>query len=151
LVLAGPYWVRKFKSGFGSRLISADFLRIFYMFDGGRTRARTLDPLIKRNRVMYGGMEARAALPDVTAQGGEVAKTVKSGIETDMAFYREYLIDDRSLGDDRRRTLVERHLKHAGFVISEAAIARWQRYAARVSISAKCGDRRRPPVCGAPR
>ena len=41
-------------------------------FDGGRTRARTLDPLIKRNRVMRGGMEARRALADVTAQRGEV-------------------------------------------------------------------------------
>ena len=29
-------------------------------FDGGRTRARTLDPLIKRNRVIRGGMEVRA-------------------------------------------------------------------------------------------
>jgi hypothetical protein len=46
---------------------------------------------------MRGGMEARAALPEVTAQGGEVAKTLKSGIEKDTAFYRGYLIDDRSL------------------------------------------------------
>jgi hypothetical protein len=37
---------------------------------------------------MRGGMEAWAALPDVTAQGGEVAKTRKSGIERDTAFYR---------------------------------------------------------------
>jgi hypothetical protein len=39
---------------------------------------------------MRGHMEARAALPDVTAQGGEVAKTVKSGIEQDTEFYRGY-------------------------------------------------------------
>ena len=49
------------------------FTNIFYRFDGGRTRARTVDPLIKRNRVS-GGMEARAALPDVTTQGGEVER-----------------------------------------------------------------------------
>jgi hypothetical protein len=33
----------------------------------------------------------------MTAQGGEVAKTVKSGIEKDTAFHRGYLIDDRNL------------------------------------------------------
>jgi hypothetical protein len=31
-----------------------------------------LDRFIKRNRVIRGGMEARAALSDVAAQGGEV-------------------------------------------------------------------------------
>ena len=35
------------------------FISIFYRFDGGRTRARTVDPLIKRNRVTHGGVEAR--------------------------------------------------------------------------------------------
>jgi hypothetical protein len=74
----------------------------FKAFDGGRTRARTLDPLIKRNRVMLAAMEARAAQADVTAQGGRESVNRKA-----TAFYRGYLIDDRSwtslrVDDDRR-------------------------------------------------
>jgi hypothetical protein len=57
--------------------VRGSLLNHFRVFDGVRTRARTLDPLIKRNRVMRGGMEARAALADLTAQGGREARNRK--------------------------------------------------------------------------
>jgi hypothetical protein len=45
---------------------------------------------------MRGGTEARAALLDVAAQGGEVDRDRTSGIEKDTEFYRGDLIDDQS-------------------------------------------------------
>ena len=37
--------------------IQPSALNLLLFFDGGRTRARTLDPLIKRNRVIRGGID----------------------------------------------------------------------------------------------
>ena len=48
---AGPHWVREGQSCPSLKHNGAEFIFHFNYFDGGSTRARTLDPLIKRNRV----------------------------------------------------------------------------------------------------
>jgi hypothetical protein len=89
------------------------------------------------------GSGGRSARCDRARRRG--GKTVKSGIEKVTAFYRGYLIDDRSLTSLRvalttimlsacRGPPAACRHRHR----SEAPMARWQRHVARATVSAEC-------------
>ena len=50
--LAAPLWVRNGWDGFDRPNRQDDSFNLYRCFDGGRTRARTLDPLIK-SQLLY--------------------------------------------------------------------------------------------------
>jgi hypothetical protein len=55
---AGPPWVRANSNRICLVRYRSEFALIINMFDGGRTRARTLDPLIKSLRYLISGVVA---------------------------------------------------------------------------------------------
>ena len=58
----GPLGVRSSDALYRGAAGNSSFVNVFLWFDGGSTRARTLDPLIKRNRVFSHTQRAAAVL-----------------------------------------------------------------------------------------
>jgi hypothetical protein len=77
ICLAGPHWVRKSQRCSSSKNNRAECIFDFKDIDGGRTRARTLDPLIKRQLVTAMGVDrdgrTSSATPSTTCRASNCA------------------------------------------------------------------------------